>query len=59
MRGLVGGGSAAHVPRAQPVGEAVGVDGVDVAVEQAGSVELAEEGGDAAGAVDVLDVVGR
>ena len=28
-------------------------------MEQAGAVELAEEGGDAAGAVDVLDVVGR
>ena len=35
------------------------MDGVHVAVEQACAVELAEQGGDAAGAVDVLDVVGR
>ena len=57
--GLVGGGPATHVPRAQPVLQVVGVDGVDIAVEQACAVELAEQGGDAAGAVYVLDVVGR
>ncbi len=51
--GLVGGAPAAHVPRAQPGLKATEWHRVDVAVEQAGAVELAEQGGDAAGAVDV------
>src|SRR5699024_8949820 len=42
----------------QPAGQVGRVDGVDGVVQQPGAVELAEDRGDAAGAVDVLHVRG-
>src|SRR5699024_3203810 len=56
--GLLGGGAAADVPFGEPAGQVRGVDGVDGVVQQPGTVQLAEDRGDAAGAVDVLDVGG-
>src|SRR5690606_1528050 len=46
-----------RVPVGQPVAERAAVDRRDVAVEQPGPVELAQDGRDAARPVDVLDVV--
>ena len=53
---LLAGIAAADVPAAEPRLEVVGVDGMDVAAEQSGAVELAEKRRDAAGAVEVFDV---
>ena len=41
---------------AQRLFERLGMDHLDVAVEQAGAVEFAQDAEDAAGAMDVLDV---
>src|SRR5699024_4276240 len=56
--GLLRGGAAADVPFGEPAGQVRGVDGVDAVVQQPGPVELAEDRGNASGAVDVLDVRG-
>ena len=45
-----------HVPARQRLIERLGVDHLDVAVEQMGAIELAENAHDAAGAMDVLDM---
>ena len=49
-------GAALEVPARQGLIERLGVDHLDVAVEQMGAVEFAENAHDAAGAMDVLDV---
>src|SRR5690606_13515524 len=51
-----GGGVAGDVPAVERLAHGLGVDGAGVAVDEAGAVEFAEDGGDAAGAVDVFDV---
>ena len=48
--------AALDVPARQRLIERLGVDHLDVAIEQMGAVELAENAHDAAGAMDVLDV---
>ncbi len=54
VEGFRGGLAAADVPVVEPLGEAGGVDGVHVGVQQPAAVQLAEDGRHAAGAVDVL-----
>ena len=53
----VGGRAAADVPLVQPALQRRRVDGGDAVVQQPAAVQLAEDRGDAAGAVDVLHQV--
>ena len=59
MLGLVTRAATADIPLGKPLLQGRSVDGVHIALQQTGTVELTQKCGNATGAVDVLDVVFR
>ena len=55
--GLLAGLAAADVPLVQPLVQRIRVNRMNVLVEQAGAVQLTQQGGDTAGTVHMLNVV--
>ena len=59
MLGLVTRAATADIPLGKPLFQGRSVDGVHIALQQTGAVELTQKRGNTAGAVDVLNVVLR
>ena len=57
--GLVACTATADIPLSEPFFQGRSVDGVHIALQQTGAVELTQKCGNTASAVDVLDVVLR